>query len=299
MKLKDRQIEVFQAVMECGTLTAAAQRLCISQPSVSRTLARFEQVAGFQAFEHKSGRLKPTEGAKIFYSEVIKVRKGTDYLSSVAKEIGSFRKGYITVAVFPALAQSWIVQAVSDFSNDYPEIQLSILEKTSKEIVESVNTQRVDLGISMFKSDSDAVQSQKVSSIEHVCVLPKSHILCKKKYIQLCDLTSENFIGLVNSDRELILSHKHMLSLTKGNNININLNASSAPMACHLVSENRGVSIISSVVADEYKHLGIEMRPIKPKETHPVYILKSTNRNFFPLVDILENMIQTKLQANE
>jgi DNA-binding transcriptional LysR family regulator len=299
MRLKDRQIEVFQAVMECGTLTAAAERLCISQPSVSRTLSRFEQVAGFQAFELKSGRLKPTEGAKIFYAEVVKVRKGNEYLTNVAKEIGTFRKGYISIAVFPAISHSWIVQVVKEFSNSYPEIQLSILEKTSKDIVESINTQRIDLGISMFKSDSDATSNKRISSIENVCILPKSHPLAEKKYIQLSDLKNEKFIGLVNSERGPILSHKQLFSLTESNNINISLNASSATMACHLVSENQGISIISSVTAQEHSHLKIETRHLKPKEIQPIYMLKSINRDYFPLIEVLEKMILEKLQEKK
>ena len=299
MRLKDRQIEVFQAVMECGTLTAAAERLCISQPSVSRTLSRFEQVAGFKAFELKSGRLKPTEGAKIFYAEVLKVRQGNKYLSSVAKEIGSFRKGYISIAVLPALSHSWIVQAVKEFSMRYPDIQLSILEKASKDILESINTQRIDLGITIFKSESEAVQNRKIASIESVCILPKPHPLAKRKYIELSDLKNEKFIGLVNTERELVLSHQHLLSSAEGNSINISLNASSMPMACYLVAENHGVSIISSVAAQEYSHLNIAVCPLKPKDIRPVYLLKSSNRDYFPLVDVLETMLLKQLRANK
>ena len=277
--------------MECKTLTAAAVRLCISQPSVSRTLARFEQVAGFKAFELKRGRLYPTEAAKLFYREVVKVRKGTDYLSSVAKEIGTYRKGYISIGVYPALARSWIVHALEDFSDSYPGIQLSIIQKTSKEIIESVSMQRIDLGISLFKSDSDAVCNKQIFLDEDVCILPKSHPLCEKKFIQLSDLKNESFIGQLNSERNPIISHKNILL---SHNPAIHLNVSSAPMACYLVSQGQGISITSDVVAREHAHLDIEIRRLKPETRNRVYILKSTNRDFFPLIDLLENMIFTK-----
>src|SRR5262245_3710426 len=90
MKLRGRQIEVFQAVMEANTLTDAANRLCISQPSVSRILARFEQLAGFRAFEHKGRRLIPTAAAKVFYDEVLRMQRGIDHLNRVAEEISNF-----------------------------------------------------------------------------------------------------------------------------------------------------------------------------------------------------------------
>ena len=60
MKLTHRQIEVFRAVMNAGQVTHAAEALHTSQPTVSRELARLEQVLGIDLFERVRGRLRPT-----------------------------------------------------------------------------------------------------------------------------------------------------------------------------------------------------------------------------------------------
>ena len=52
-----RHIEIFHAVMTSGNLTAAAELLHTSQPTVSRELARFEKVIGLRLFERVRGRL--------------------------------------------------------------------------------------------------------------------------------------------------------------------------------------------------------------------------------------------------
>src|SRR5687767_7581461 len=153
MKLRGRQIEVFQAVMEANTLTDAANRLCISQPSVSRILARFEQLAGFRAFEHKGRRLMPTAAAKVFYEEVLRMQRGIDHLNRVAEEISNFRRGHVSIAVLPSLSNSWIAGVISQFTQRYPDIHLSIVTRPSKDIIDSVDSKRVDLGISLFESE--------------------------------------------------------------------------------------------------------------------------------------------------
>ena len=291
MKLQDRQIEVFQVVMECKTLTAAAVRLYVSQPSVSRTLARFEQVAGFKAFELKRGRLYPTEAAKLFYREVVKVRKGRDYLNDVAKEISNCRRGYISVGVYPSLSRSWIVNALSDFSNLFPGIQLSIIQKSSKEILEAVAMQRIDLGISIFSADSDELISRPIYTDEDVCILPTGHRLCDKERIKPSDFRNENFIGQLNSERNLIVSHENLLF---GNLASINLNVSSASMACYMVAQGHGISVTSAVVAEEHNYLDIEARPLEPAKKTEAYILKSSERDEYPLIDTLEGMIHSR-----
>ena len=62
-----RHIEIFHAVMTAGNLTEAARLLNTSQPTVSRELARFEQVLGLKLFERSRGRLHPTvQGLRLF-----------------------------------------------------------------------------------------------------------------------------------------------------------------------------------------------------------------------------------------
>ena len=62
-----RHIEIFHAVMTTGNLTEAAQLLHTSQPTVSRELARLEQLLDYALFERAQGRLRPTARALALY----------------------------------------------------------------------------------------------------------------------------------------------------------------------------------------------------------------------------------------
>ncbi|MBW8832014.1 MAG: LysR family transcriptional regulator [Burkholderiales bacterium] len=68
--LTHRQIEVFRTVMATGHVTRAADRLGSSQPTISRDLARLEQVLGMALFERVRGRLRPTARAQALLAEV-------------------------------------------------------------------------------------------------------------------------------------------------------------------------------------------------------------------------------------
>lgn len=289
MKLRGRQIEVFQTVMEANTLTDAANRLCISQPSVSRILARFEQLAGFKAFEHKGRRLMPTAAARIFYEEVLRMQRGIDHLNRVAEEISNFRRGHVSLAVFPSLSNSWIAEVISEFTQSYTDIHLSVVTRASKDIIEAVDAKRVDLGISLFESASDTIDCREFMVMESVCVLPRTHELCRNRAIQVADLKNEKLIGLINAESSPVASQYNIIS---GRDIaDAALKASSASAVCHLVAAGRGVSIVSAVVAREHAHLAIETRPLKPRVEQPVYLLRSRHRVYSPLVEMLTEQI--------
>lgn len=289
MKLRSRQIEVFQAVMEANTLADAANRLCISQPSVSRILARFEQLAGFKAFEHQGRRLVPTAIAKIFYEEALRIQRGIDHLSKVAEELSNFRRGHISIAVLPSLSNSWIAGVISKFAQRYPEIHLSAVTRSSKEIIESVDAKRVDLGISLFNSANETIDCGKFMVMKSVCVLPRAHPLCRNRAVQVRDLEGERLIGLINSESSLVSSQYNLIS---GKDVpDALLKANSASAICHLVAAGDGISIVSDIVAREHAHLPIETRPFKPTREQPVYLLRSRHRAHSPLVDMLAEQI--------
>ena len=84
MQLTHRQIEVFRAVMVSGHVTRAAEVLHTSQPTVSRELARLEQVLGIELFERVKGRLRPTVRALALLEEVELSYVGLDRIAATA-----------------------------------------------------------------------------------------------------------------------------------------------------------------------------------------------------------------------
>lgn len=58
-----RQVEAFRAVMQSGSITAAAELMSVTQPAVSRLIKYFESRIGFALFTREKGRIRPTAEA--------------------------------------------------------------------------------------------------------------------------------------------------------------------------------------------------------------------------------------------
>ena len=97
-----RQIEVFHAVYSSGTMTNAAAKLNVSQPSVSKVLAHAEQQLGYRLFDRVKGKLIPTPEAHQLFKHVREVYEDVDRLRHVASNLKAASAGRIRVASTPA-----------------------------------------------------------------------------------------------------------------------------------------------------------------------------------------------------
>ena len=92
-----RHIEVFRAVMTAGSVTSAAALLHSSQPTVSRELARLEQLLGYPLFERLQGRLRPNARALALWDEVQRSWQGLERVVERAVALGQSHEAQLSV----------------------------------------------------------------------------------------------------------------------------------------------------------------------------------------------------------
>ena len=108
-----RHIEVFRAVMTAGSVTSAAALLHSSQPTVSRELARLEQLLGYPLFERVQGRLRPNARALALWDEVQRSWQGLDRVVDRAVALGRSGAVQLSVLCLPALAHALLPGAAA------------------------------------------------------------------------------------------------------------------------------------------------------------------------------------------
>ena len=135
MRLSHRQIEAFRAIIESGSVTAAADLLFLTQPSVSRLLADLEAELGFALFARIGRSLTPTPEADALYEEVRRSFVGLQEISRVADDIRQYRSGSLKIAAMPALGLQFLPGAIADFTAERPGIAVSLRVRSSHAVV--------------------------------------------------------------------------------------------------------------------------------------------------------------------
>jgi len=110
--LSHRQLALFRSVMLHGNLSRAAEAVNSSQPTLSRELARLEQVLGFALFDRVRGRLRPTDRALVLLQEVERSFIGLEQIAQRARELRTLSSARLRLACLPALAHALVPHAL-------------------------------------------------------------------------------------------------------------------------------------------------------------------------------------------
>lgn len=258
--LTHRQLALFRAVMLHGNLSRAAEVSNSSQPTLSRELARLEQLLGYALFDRVRGRLRPTVRAQALMQEVERSFVGLEQVAQRALELRTHSSTRLQLACLPALAHALVPQALARLCATHPDAQVSVVPLESPWLEQAVGEQRFDLGLSESTEPPTGTTRQVLLQANEVAVLPAGHALCRKTRLQPTDFAGLPFISLAVDDpyRRAI----DQLFAQAGVERATRLDAASAVAVCAMVAQGLGVAIVNPLTAAAMAGPTLEVRPI-------------------------------------
>jgi DNA-binding transcriptional LysR family regulator len=293
MKLSHRQIDFFRAVMSTGHVTRAAELLHTSQPTVSRELARLEQVLGFDLFERVKGRLKPTVRALALMEEVEQSYVGLERIAATALGLRAYAHGRLQLACLPALSHALLPDAIRRFVLRQPEAAVGLTPIESPQLEAALSEQRFDLGLSERHEAPAACELTTLLVADEVAVLPAGHALAGKAVLAPADFAGQSFISLSPADpyRQQV----DTLFAQAGVSRVMRLETPSAVSVCALVRQGLGLGIVNPLTALELAGSGAEgglvVRPLNVSIPFHVALIRPVWRTGHPLRPDLESAL--------
>ncbi|OTA21011.1 Transcriptional regulator [Xenorhabdus beddingii] len=273
-----RHIEIFHAVMTTKNLTDAAILLKTSQPTVSRELARLEQLLKFKLFDRIKGRLFPTAQGLRLFEEVQRSYYGLERIINAADNIRQFDHAQLSIACLPMFSQSLLPKACRSFIQCYPDAKLTIVPQESPLLEEWLSAQRHDIGLTEHLQAPAGTERDTLITLNEVCVLPINHPLCQKSQLTPADFHGQQFISLSITDsyRQLI----DTIFAEQGVNRNMVMETHSAASICAMINEGIGLSIVNPLTALDYldNNAGICIRPFSIEIPFTVSLIKPIHR---------------------
>ncbi|WP_370601585.1 LysR family transcriptional regulator [Pseudomonas nitroreducens] len=276
-----RHIEVFRAVMTTGSVTRAAAFLHTSQPTVSRELARLEQLIGFELFLRERGRLAPTARALMLFEEVERSFTGLDRIVAFAGSLGQFAEGKFSIGCLPALSQALLPEACKRFTLGNPAISLEVAALESPYLEEQLSAQRHDIGLIENEEAPRGTELQRLLAVDEVCILPDSHPLLARQRLQAEDFAGQPFVSLAPGDH-----YRHLIDnvfLAAGVQRQMQMETHSAVSVCSMVRAGLGVAVVNPITALMFQGQGIQLRPLAFSLPFQVNLVKPLYRPATPL----------------
>lgn len=184
-----RQLRVFQELMRSGSLANTARALHRTQPAISIMLSNLEKELGFQLFERRNRRLIPKPEAQYMLEEVDAVLGRLHQSIQTMQEVADLKRGQLKIACMPAATLA-MTQLVAVFSKDKPELQVSLMVRSSKVIVDWVASQQYDMGLAEIPPNRDSVNCQAFR-FSCLCALSPDDPLASQAVITPDDLSGK------------------------------------------------------------------------------------------------------------
>jgi DNA-binding transcriptional LysR family regulator len=169
-----RHIEVFFAVMTCGTVTEAARQLGVSQPSVTTTIQQAEAGLGLRLFRREGGRLVPTAEARALFDEAERAHDALSAFRALARQLLSGQGGHLRIAAVPSLSLELLPDAIARFQQEHSGYNFSVTTLNTEEILQQLDARvgTFHLGFTFGAVDDAGFEPQWIGDAPLYAVLP-------------------------------------------------------------------------------------------------------------------------------
>lgn len=142
-----RQLRAFVAVAQDGSITRAAQRLCLTPSALSMLISGLEGELGVRLFERTTRRLTLTEPGRELLPTVAAVFAQLDTAFDGLRQWNQRRDTRLAVAASPLLAATLVPSVMAGFRRPFPDVVLTLRDPPVHEIAALVRAGEVDLGV--------------------------------------------------------------------------------------------------------------------------------------------------------
>jgi DNA-binding transcriptional LysR family regulator len=288
-----RQIEAFRLVMLRGSMTAAAEELGTSQPSISRMIAELEEGTGLTLFVRNGGRIHATDAGSAFYREVDRSFVGLEKLQHSAREILQLGSGRLRIVAAPVLALSFLPDVIGRFVDAYPRVAVSLEMRSESTIQRWVSSGHCDVGFATTTPDAFGVTSAELYKLAGLCALPAHHSLAARERIRAADLRHDRLIlpSYADDTRAAIDRALRPAGADQVPAIETPYGAT----ICALVSRGVGVGIVNPLATVDADPKRIVFKPFAPEIWFRGFTLYPQAQQANPVVGTFLDLVQESM----
>lgn len=190
------QLIYFKRVAEFQHMTKAAESLTISQPALSRSIARLEDELGFSLFERRGKNVILSQYGRIFLKHVERAIKEIEVGKQNIQNLMDPDYGTVSIAFIHSLGSNMLPNLLGVFHSQYPQIQFKLSQNSSHLMLDELMEGKIDLCIFSSYYQPESVESISLFQEEIFAVVADKHPLAKQSSICMKDIANEPIISL-------------------------------------------------------------------------------------------------------
>ncbi|MES4908579.1 MULTISPECIES: LysR family transcriptional regulator [unclassified Streptomyces] len=197
------QLRVLLAVAEHGGFTAAAERIGMSQPAVSRAVAALEEDLGAELLVRRRDGVVLTEAGRRAVARGREAVRNFDLVrADVAQTVGQVT-GPLRLASLPSATGTLIASRLRTFTDRYPQVRVSLMEGYDREVREWLRRGAAEVGVVTLPAPG--LHTVPLATDAMTALLPRGHALVDAGTVAVAALAREPFILSTGGCRPVVL----------------------------------------------------------------------------------------------
>ena len=239
-----KQLEAFVYVVKLKSFSKAAQRIYLTQPTISAHINSLEKELDTKLIERGTKYVYPTKPGRILYQYAFKILNLREDAVCSVKNYNKELKGTLTICASTVPSQNILPKVIAAFREEYPHVTFNILRQDSELVVESISKGMADIGFCGTDTHNpDCVFESFIQ--DHLVIItpntePFRHMLREEGSGTRKE--TEHFLAKAGID---IGELKIAAQFNDPDSIK------------HAVSQGMGISIISKAAVEDYENFGL------------------------------------------
>jgi len=269
-----QQLRGFCYAAQAGSVSKAAEKLFLSQPSVSLQIQALEREFKTTLFERRGPRISLTPDGKTLYELALPLVEEIDALEETfAARRGGIERGRLDIAAGESTTLYLLPRFVKQFAEAHPGIELKLHNVTGRDGLVMVRADEVDFAVGSMLEMREDIEYQPMFTYEPMLIVPRDHPLAKRKKVTLKDVSAY----------PLILPPSHLTTwgvvdyafARASLKYEVKLEAGGWEVIKKYVSLGMGISIVTSIcLSGEEPLAAIPLSRYFPKRTYGLVIRK-------------------------
>lgn len=189
-------LHLFVAVVEEGSIAAAAERELIAASALSKRISELERLLGAELFRRHARGVEPTEAGQTLARGARNLLRHADDLSVQLTGYADGTRGHVRVAANLSSITQFLAADLQAFQQDYPGVTVDLTELISHEVVRAIEDNTADIGIFSQVEEQHELTTLPYHRDRLVLIVPGDHPLASRDSVAFVETLAYDHVGM-------------------------------------------------------------------------------------------------------
>ncbi|MBU6953060.1 LysR substrate-binding domain-containing protein [Hahella sp. HN01] len=258
--LERNHLAILREVDRLGSLTAAAESLCLTQSALSHAVKKLEQQLGAAVWTKEGRNLRFTQAGEYLLALAKRLLPQFEHAELVMSQFSQGQRGALRIGMECHPCYQWLLKVVAPYLQRWPDVDVDVKQKFQFGGIGALIGYEIDVLVTPDPMRKDGLSFQPVFDYEQVLVVSNNHPLAQTAFVEPAHLLQETLISYpVDIDR---LDIYNQFLLPANCNPRQHKTIETTDIMLQMVAAGRGVAALPKWLVAEYAQK-IPVRPVR------------------------------------